>query len=230
MITNVFRTAYANYRSTPVLSTVAVLIYIAGVFLSNLVFRGAGSITDALWFALIVSLVTFVVNAYWQIGLVRYHLADGEDRKLALCFGGMRRLGSFLVLQISFGIVFILFALPGIGVMYVFPGSPVGFFFYAVALFAALYVLVRLVLSPWYVIAREQDPFDAMQHSWRATAGRFWPVCAVLILTGLLIVGGALVLLVGLLPAASVAIYAHRALFEECDAQLPQPRRRGSRN
>ncbi len=230
MITTVFRNAYTYYRNTPILSAVAVLIYFVCLMISNIILRGIANFGDGLFYALLMSLLVFVVNAYWQLGLLHYHLADGDERRPGLCFRGRRRLGAYLVLQIAFGVILFLFALPGLGMMSAFPRTIIGAICFVLALPAAFYVLVRLALSPWYVIARKQDPFDAMQNSWRASAGRFWPILAVLLLTALLLIVGLLLLVVGVLPATSVAVYAHRALFEACDADLPQPRRRGSRN
>lgn len=67
-----------------------------------------------------------------------------------------------------------------------------------------LYLLVRLSFFP-YAIADGLGPLEALSKSWQLTKGQFWGILGLFFVQFLVLVAGIIALLVGILPAATLA-------------------------
>ncbi len=74
-----------------------------------------------------------------------------------------------------------------------------------------IFALVRLCLVPYLLVAEHYEPLPALGESWRRTEAHGWPILGALLMTLPIVLVGALLLGVGLIPAA---IWIHLALAQ----------------
>ena len=168
----------------------------------------AGS-APAVGLQLAFTLVSVLLSWYLQVGMVRMFLAAVREQPapMSLLFSGADRLltmfGAMFLTGLAVGVGTILLIVPGI------------------------IVYLGLWLGKFYVVDREQGAVDALQSSWRDTAGNrldlFVFACAyfALLFAGFCLCGVGVLVTLPVAEAALTVIYLRRT------GQAPRPLRMG---
>jgi hypothetical protein len=166
-----------------------------------------------------IGLIFLVPVLFWGVTVFTLRLHDG-GAELRDAFSGFSRYGQALATMLAMFVILMLVSLLGQSVDMI--GSAlddpyVRIVGVIVNLAFGLFVTPRLNFSYLLAVDRNQPALDAVRRSWEGTARAKWKVAALALLSGLVVLGGALVLLVGVIPASVIAslmwVSAYRQIF-----------------
>lgn len=170
----------------------AVLGIVSGVVTSS--FDGA-PVNSA-----ISSLLFWVAQMVVSIGMIKIAilLVDKKTTKLSEIYSNYPLFLNYLFMSIILGVIvgvgFILLIIPGI------------------------YLAVRLQLTPYFLIDKKVNPFEAISLSWNKSRGNFWSLFLFDLAMGLLNIGGAILLGLGLLVTVPVSMVAMAGVYRKVSA------------
>lgn len=131
---------------------------------------------------------------------VALKVCDGQKPVLADLFCDLKTLGFFFLELLLLGSVlmvgFLLFIVPGV------------------------YMALRLSQCVYYIVEQKNDPIEAVKNSWEATRGMALPLLGYFLLSGVLVLGGFLLLVVGIIPAWFVVTIASAYLYRVLNQRL----------
>jgi hypothetical protein len=145
--------------------------------------------------ALVCMLLNLLLNAFFQVGLIRIGLAAarGQAPQFGDLFSGGSRLFPLLGALI----------LTGIGV----------FFGFVLLIVPGVILGLGLSLTNYYVVDQKMGPIDAMKASWAATTGSKGKIFLFGLVTMLLMIGGYLACCVGICVALPVAMLGFATIY-----------------
>lgn len=155
----------------------------------------------------------------WGFCRFGLHMYDGGAR-LKDVFSGFSRYGRALTGMLACLIGIMLISIAGQSVQLVGQlgdNTPVFAVGYVINLAVSLLILPRLTFAYLLVVDQDMGGFDALRRSWESTRPCKWKVVGLSVLTGLVMLAGMLVLIVGVVPAMVIAwmawVSSYRQLF-----------------
>lgn len=94
---------------------------------------------------------------------------------------------------------------------------------YLLCCLPGIYVGVRLLLAPYYVMDKKLNCIDAIKQAWTEAGGNWWNLFLFVILAALCNIGGALLCCVGLLYTVPMTMVATTIVYRTITSQLTQP-------
>ena len=81
----------------------------------------------------------------------------------------------------------------------------------------------KLAFVPYLVMDKNLDPVEAVKESWRMTKGYGWTIFAMGFVSIFIVLGGLLLLLLGIIPAAMWISSAFASLYHAVDMEKNKP-------
>ena len=149
---------------------------------------------------IVVAWVALAIKLVMDLGFIKIalQLHDNQPVQLSMLFSQYRLLVKYLLSAIVYGLIilggFILLIIPGI-------------------IFS-----IRFQYYSYLMVDKSLGPIEALKQSWRMTKGHTWNLFLLGILLGLINLGGALLLLVGLLATIPTTMMANAYVFRKLQA------------
>lgn len=154
--------------------------------------------------SVIISIVSFVINIFVQMGLIRITLKFCDNRE-----GEFNDLRSTFPLFFKFLLGVVLYSLIIIAglILLVVPGIIWG---------------IRYQYVGYLIIDQNLDPIEALKKSSEITSGFKWDLFLFNIILGLINIMGFLLLIVGLFVSVPTTILAYAFVYRKLTSQLPE--------